>query len=249
MEARIHSVETCGTLDGPGLRYIVFMQGCPLRCQFCHNPDTWKMGDGRRVDLDEIIKDIETYKPFFKASNGGVTISGGEPLLQIKSVIYLFRELKKRGIHTAIDTAGGCFSNSPSFREQLDELMELTDLVLMDIKQINAEKHKSLTGMTNSHILEFAKYLAEKHVPVWIRHVLVPGISDIDEDLMELSAFIQTLDNVEKVDVLPYHQLGVYKWKALGYDYPLEGIEPPATGRVKNAERILNAGVCERMNG
>ncbi|WP_217589629.1 pyruvate formate-lyase-activating protein [Lentibacillus saliphilus] len=241
MQARIHSVETCGTLDGPGLRYIIFMQGCLLRCQFCHNPDTWKMSDGRLVELDELITDIESYMPFYKASNGGVTVSGGEPLLQIKSLIYLFKALKKKGIHTAIDTSGGCFPSSPAFIEQLDELMTVTDLVLLDLKQIKTDKHKNLTGMTNTHILEFATYLARKKVPVWIRHVLVPGISDIDEDLHELGQFIETLDNVEKIDVLPYHKLGVYKWEALGYEYPLEGVEPPEEDRVQNAQEILTS--------
>jgi len=240
MKGRIHSIETCGTVDGPGLRYIIFMQGCLMRCQFCHNPDTWKMSDGKEVTVQELVDDIESYLPFFQASGGGVTVSGGEPLIQAKFITELFKELKKLGIHTAIDTSGGCYSKSPSFRKSLDELLSLTDLVLMDLKQINPERHKTLTGLKNDHILDFAKYLSEKQIPIWVRHVLVPGITDFDEDLYKLADFIQTLSNVERIEVLPYHKLGVYKWEELGYDYPLQGIEPPTEDRVNNAIAILN---------
>ncbi|MUK90179.1 pyruvate formate lyase-activating protein [Ornithinibacillus sp. L9] len=243
MKGRIHSVETCGTLDGPGIRYVLFMQGCLLRCQFCHNPDTWKMGDGKEVTVEELMKDITSYLPFFQASGGGVTVSGGEPLLHTKFLVELFKELKKYDIHTTIDTSGGCFSRSPSFLTSLDELLSLTDLVLLDLKQIDPLKHKKLTGLSNEHILDFANYLAEKEVPIWVRHVLVPGKSDFDEDLYNLSDFIQTLPNVEKVEVLPYHKLGVYKWEALGYEYPLEGVEPPTADRVRNAEAILSRSI------
>lgn len=239
MQGRIHSVETFGTVDGPGLRYIIFTQGCPLRCQFCHNPDTWKMSDGKMMTVQELVDDILDYLPFFQASGGGVTVSGGEPLLQCKFLIHLFKELKKYGIHTTIDTSGGLFSSSPHYLETLDELLELTDLVLLDLKQINAEKHKKLTGLSNEHILAFATHLKEKDVPVWVRHVLVPERSDFDEDLHALRNFIDTLPNVEKIEVLPYHKLGVYKYEALGMDYPLEGIEPPTEERVRNAEMIL----------
>lgn len=248
MIGRIHSIETCGTVDGPGLRYIIFMQGCPLRCQFCHNPDTWKMNDGKKVTVEELVADIETYLPFFKTSGGGVTVSGGEPLLHVKFLVELFKELKKLGIHTAIDTSGGCYSKSPTFRKSLDELLSLTDLVLMDLKQIDSAKHKILTGLKNEHILDFAKYLSDQQVPVWIRHVLIPEVTDFDADLLKLSDFIQTLSNVERVEVLPYHQLGVYKWEELGYDYPLEGVEPPTEIRVKNAETILNRGISKEIS-
>ena len=240
MKGRIHSIETCGTVDGPGLRYIIFMQGCLMRCQFCHNPDTWKMSDGKEVTVQELVDDIESYLPFFQTSGGGVTVSGGEPLIQTKFITELFKELKKLGVHTAIDTSGGCYSKSPSFRKSLDELLSLTDLVLMDLKQINPERHKTLTGLKNDHILDFAKYLSEKQIPIWVRHVLVPGITDFDEDLYKLADFIQTLSNVERIEVLPYHKLGVYKWEELGYDYPLQGIEPPTEDRVNNAIAILN---------
>jgi len=240
MKGRIHSIETCGTVDGPGLRYIIFMQGCLMRCQFYHNPNTWKMSDGKEVTVQELVDDIESYLPFFQASGGGVTVSGGEPLIQTKFITELFKELKKLGVHTAIDTSGGCYSKSPSFRKSLDELLSLTDLVLMDLKQINPERHKTLTGLKNDHILDFAKYLSEKQIPIWVRHVLVPGITDFDEDLYKLADFIQTLSNVERIEVLPYHKLGVYKWEELGYDYPLQGIEPPTEDRVNNAIAILN---------
>lgn len=239
MQGRIHSVETCGTVDGPGLRYVIFTQGCPLRCQFCHNPDTWKMSDGKLMSVQELVDDIVDYLPFFQASGGGVTVSGGEPLLQLDFLIALFTELKKHDIHTTIDTSGGCFSSSPHYLEKLDKVLELTDLVMLDIKQINPEKHLTLTGRPNKNILQFAEYLKEKDVPVWIRHVLVPERSDFDEDLKALREFVDTLPNVEKIEVLPYHKLGVYKYEALGMDYPLEGIEPPTEDRVKNAETIL----------
>ncbi|MBY7142056.1 pyruvate formate lyase-activating protein [Virgibacillus sp. NKC19-3] len=243
MKGRIHSVETCGTVDGPGLRYIIFTQGCPMRCQFCHNPDTWKMGDGNIITVDELMEDIITYLPFFQASGGGVTVSGGEPLLQTKFVTALFKELKKHDIHTAIDTSGSTFTKSAAYLETLDELLDLTDLILLDLKQINPEKHQALTGLSNERILAFATYLKERNTPVWIRHVLVPERNDFDKDLHDLADFIDTLTNVEKIEVLPYHKLGVYKWETLGLDYQLEGIEPPTTARVRNAERILNKGM------
>lgn len=240
VKGRIHSIETLGTVDGPGLRYVIFTQGCLLRCQFCHNPDTWKMSGGKEMTVAEIIEDIKDYQPYFESSNGGVTVSGGEPLLQAEFLLELFTELKKLGIHTCIDTSGGCFSRSPRFMKTLDALLEVTDLILYDLKQIDDEKHKKLTGVSNSHILDMARYLDEKQVPIWVRHVLVPGGSDDDQLLQRLSDFIATLSNVQKIDVLPYHELGVYKWSELGLDYPLQGVKPPTEDRVKNAEDILN---------
>lgn len=239
-EGNIHSVETCGTVDGPGLRYVIFTQGCLLRCQFCHNPDTWKVGDGRKMTVDELVQDIKGYIPFFNSTGGGVTVSGGEPLIQVDFLLELFTELKKLGVHTTIDTSAGCFNRSDRFLNTLNQVLELTDLVLFDLKQIDAKEHKVLTGLSNEHILDMARYLDEKNVPVWIRHVLVPGGSDNDEYLHRLSDFIDTLNNVEKIEVLPYHELGVYKWENLGLKYPLEGVEPPTEDRVKNAEDILN---------
>ncbi|WP_033826720.1 pyruvate formate-lyase-activating protein [Bacillus andreraoultii] len=240
---RIHSVETFGAVDGPGLRYIVFTQGCLLRCQFCHNPDTWKIGNGKEMTVQEIVDDVLDYLPFFEASGGGITVSGGEPLLQIDFLIELFKECKKHGIHTTIDSSGGPFNRRPQFMEKLDELLQYTDLILLDLKHIDSEKHKFITGMPNEHILDFAKYLSEKNIPIWVRHVLVPTLSDFDEDLYRLADFIKTLNNVQKIEVLPYHKLGVYKWENLGLEYKLNGVEPPSLERVDNAKKILNTAL------
>ncbi|MBS4179620.1 pyruvate formate-lyase-activating protein [Lederbergia citrea] len=241
VKTRIHSIESCGTVDGPGLRYVIFTQGCLLRCQFCHNPDTWAYGkgEGKEVSVASLMDDIKDYLPFLQASNGGVTVSGGEPLLHVDFLIELFKECKKLGIHTAIDSSGGCFTRKGRFITSLDQLMELTDLVLLDLKQINDNKHKALTSVSNKHILDFARYLEEKQVPVWVRHVLIPGLTDCEEDLKGLAAFIQTLSNVEKVEILPYHRLGVYKWEALGLDYPLNDVQTPSEDKVKWAQEIL----------
>lgn len=243
MNGNIHSIETFGTVDGPGIRYVIFTQGCLLRCQFCHNADTWEIGSGKQMSVDEIMQDLTSYLPFIQSSGGGITVSGGEPLLQIPFLIELFKECKKRGIHTTIDSSGGCYSTSPQFQAELNELLTYTDLILLDLKHMNRKKHISLTGMGNDHILQFAKLLSVKQIPVWIRHVLVPTISDIDEDLHELGDFIATLQNVKKIEILPYHKLGVYKWEALGLEYPLEDIEPPSQDRVKNAYEILSKQV------
>lgn len=235
----IHSVETCGTVDGPGIRYIVFTQGCLLRCQYCHNADTWKIGTGKQVTPEEILEDVVKYKAFMDASGGGITVSGGEPLLQMPFVTELFKLCKEKGIHTTIDTSGGCFANKPEFLEELEELLKYTDLILLDIKHIDSKRHIKLTGKPNEHILEFARYLSDKKVPVWIRHVLVPTINDQDEYLEQLGDFIGTLENVEKVEILPYHQLGVYKWEALGYKYPLSEISSPSDELVEHAHQML----------
>ncbi len=239
MNGNIHSIESFGTVDGPGIRYVIFTQGCLLRCQFCHNADTWEIGTGKEMTVSEIIDDLKSYLPFIEASGGGITVSGGEPLLQIPFLIELFKECKKIGIHTTIDSSGGCYSHAPVFQEQLKELMEYTDLILLDLKQINRKRHISLTGMANDHILEFARYLSDIEKPVWIRHVLVPTVTDIDEDLEKLGEFIGTLGNVQKVEILPYHKLGVYKWETLGLDYPLKDINPPSDERVQHAYELL----------
>lgn len=235
MQGNIHSIETCGTVDGPGIRYIVFTQGCLLRCQYCHNADTWELGAGNIMAVDEILQDLESYRPFLEASGGGITASGGEPLLQIPFLIELFKACKAKGIHTTIDSSGGNFSMRPEYLAQFDELLQYTDLVLVDLKHIDRDRHKRLTGKYNDHILKFAQYLSAKNIPVWIRHVLVPEITDVDEYLDRLGEFIGTLNNVEQVEVLPYHKLGVYKWEALNLKYPLENTEPPTDERVANA--------------
>lgn len=227
MVGYIHSQETFGTVDGPGIRYVLFMQGCPFRCLYCHNPDTWQTNVGTAISVDEVIKNFNKNKAFY--SNGGITVSGGEPLMQIDFVTELFRKAKSEGIHTCIDTSGATFNpkNSEELKK-LNKLLENTDLVMLDIKQINPDKHKSLTGKSNEKVLAFAKYLDTKNVPVWIRHVIVPSITDNEEDLLELGKFIGKLHNVKALDVIPYHTLGVHKYKDLGIPYRLENV-PPAT--------------------
>jgi pyruvate formate lyase activating enzyme len=240
MNGNIHSIETFGTVDGPGIRYVIFTQGCLLRCQFCHNADTWEINAGKQMSVSEIMNDLVSYLPFIDSSGGGITVSGGEPLLQIPFLIELFKECKNKGIHTTIDSSGGCFSNSYRFLEQLEELLQFTDLVLLDLKHINRKKHIKLTGMANDHILDFAKFLSNKNIPVWIRHVLVPTVTDDPCDLQNLGEFIGTLENVQKIEVLPYHKLGVYKWDALGHEYQLKNVEPPSVENVDFAVAMLN---------
>lgn len=238
MEGYIHSTESFGSVDGPGVRFVIFVSGCPMRCQFCHNPDTWDMQAGEKKSADELLRQALRYRSYWK-DGGGITVSGGEPLLQIDFLTDLFRKAKEQGIHTTIDTSGAPFTREEPFFGKFNELMKYTDLLLVDIKHIDEEQHQILTGRTNKNILDMAEYLSEIGKPVWIRHVLVPERSDYDEYLERLNRFIKTLNNVEKVEILPYHTLGEYKWKELGYDYPLAGIEPPAKGRVENANRIL----------
>jgi len=235
----VHSIETFGSVDGPGIRFVVFMQGCRLRCAFCHNPDTWNIGGGTPYTAQELIDQAVDYQAYW-GDEGGITVSGGEPLLQIDFILELFKLAKEKGIHTAIDSCGGPFTREEPFFSVYDELMQYTDLVLMDIKHINNEFHKKYTMAENTNILEMARDLAERDIPMWIRHVLVPEHSDFDEDLEALSDFIQSLGSaVKNVEVLPYHKLGVYKYKELGIPYRLEGIEPPTKDRVENANRIL----------
>lgn len=241
MKGNVHSIETFGTVDGPGIRYVVFTQGCMLRCLYCHNADTWEIGKGKVMTTDEIISDFESYLPFIEASGGGITVSGGEPLLQLDFLIDLFRRCKARGIHTTLDTSGGCYSTEAGFQKKLAELLTYTELVLLDLKHIDDQSHKRLTGRSNQNILEFARYLSDRKTPVWIRHVLVPGWTDSTADLERMADFIQGLNNVKKIEVLPYHKLGVYKWQNLGYKYPLEDVESPTTESVERAKAILEA--------
>ena len=241
MNGFIHSTESFGSVDGPGVRFVIFVAGCPMRCQFCHNPDTWNMQVGEQKSADELLAQALRYRSYWK-DGGGITVSGGEPLLQMDFMIELFQKAKEKGINTTIDTSGAPFTREEPFFGKFKELMKYTDLLLVDIKHIDDEQHKLLTGHKNKNILDMARYLSEIGKPVWIRHVLVPEKSDKDEYLKELYKFIKTLDNVEKVEVLPYHTFGEYKWKELGYDYPLAGIEPPTKERIKNANEILHTG-------
>ncbi len=236
--ARIHSYESFGTVDGPGIRFVVFMQGCPMRCKYCHNPDTWEIGGGSEKSAEEVAREALKYRSYF-AGKGGVTVSGGEPLLQIDFLIELFTLLKANGVHTCVDTSGICFRRGDA---RYGRLVSLTDLFLLDIKHIDEQAHRALTGCSGEAPRAFAEYLCEQGVPVWIRHVLVPGITDDDGALARTRAFIQTLPNVERTEVLPYHTLGVEKYRRLGIAYPLEGVAPPARERVENARRILRCG-------
>ncbi|MDK7751681.1 pyruvate formate-lyase-activating protein [Staphylococcus ureilyticus] len=241
LKGHLHSVESLGTVDGPGLRYILFTQGCLLRCLYCHNPDTWKINDyTRAVTVEEMVNEITPFKPYFDASGGGVTVSGGEPLLQIKFLTALFQSLKAHDIHTCIDTSAGTAKNTHTFEKQLDALLKFTDLILLDIKHIDNMKHNKLTGQPNTHILNFAKTLSLKNQPVWIRHVLVPGLTDDKKDLIRLGKFINSLDNVERFEILPYHQLGVHKWQSLGLTYALDQITAPTEAEVKQAYQYVN---------
>lgn len=230
----VHSFETFTTVDGPGIRFILFLSNCPLRCKYCHNPDTWAC-KGKEYSVDDIVNEILKYKNYYK--NGGVTISGGEPLLQIDFVIEIFKKLKKYNMHTAIDTSGSTFNENQI--EKFDELNKYTDLYLLDIKEIDEKKHIELTGKSNKNILEFAQYLSKNNKKVWIRHVIVPTINLDKEDLIKTKEFIDTLNNVERVDVLPYHTLGVHKYKDLGLKYSLEGVRTPTSEEIKFAKEIL----------
>ncbi len=242
LKGYVHSLESFGSVDGPGVRYIIFLTGCAMRCQFCHNPDTWDMKKGTLYTTDELLEKAMKYRSYWK-NDGGITVSGGEPLLQIDFLTELFRKAKANGIHTTLDTSGNPFTREEPFFSKFNELMKYTDLVMLDIKHIDDEQHKILTGCTNKNILDLARYLLDIKKPVWIRHVLVPERSDYDEYLIKLDEFIQSLDNVQKVEVLPYHTLGAYKWDELGYEYKLKGIDPPSVERVENANKLLHTGV------
>lgn len=235
----IHSTESFGSVDGPGIRFIIFTQGCRMRCEFCHNPDTWKIGTGKERTADDVLAEALKYREYW-GEKGGITVSGGEPLLQLDFLIELFQKAKAEGIHTTLDTCGNPFTREEPFFSKFEKLMEYTDLLLFDIKQIDNEAHKRLTKHGNANILDMAQYLSEIGKPVWIRHVLVPERSDYDEYLIRLDAFIKTLNNVDKVEILPYHTMGRYKWQELGLTYPLDGIEPPTEERVLNARKLLH---------
>ena len=243
IKGNIHSIESCGTVDGPGVRFVVFTQGCPMRCLYCHNPDTWIYGHSEQSEeskenkLDssvtafpqndnhlytpiEILTQYDSIKEFCK---GGITVTGGEPLVQIDFVTELFREAQEKEIHTALDTSGILFNGKS---DKIDTLLNYTSLVMLDIKHIDDNEHKKLTGHSNKNILEFAKYLSDNDIPVWIRHVVVPGMNDKEEYLTRLGEFLATLHNVKALDVIPYHNMAIPKYEALGIDYPLKDIPP-----------------------
>lgn len=231
--AKIHSIESFGTVDGPGIRFVLFLQGCHLKCKYCHNRDTWDMNGGEYKSLDYIFEKIIKYKNYI-CPNGGVTITGGEPLLQVNFLIELFEKLKKENIHTCIDTSG-----MVSLTDDIKHLLSLTDLVLLDIKHINTEKCKDLVGFNNEKELAFARYLSDNGIHMWIRQVLIPGYTDDEQDLLKLKDFILGLKTVDKVEILPYHDMGKYKWKKLGVNYDLENVRPVNDDDIQKAKKIL----------
>lgn len=237
IKGHVHSLETFGTVDGPGIRFVLFMQGCLLKCQYCHNPDTWGLNEGQEMTVEEVLAEIEPYLPYYRSSGGGLTVSGGEPTLQFPFVTQVFQEAKRRwNLHTTLDSNG---YNEP---DKIRELLENTDLVLLDLKHINDEKHIKLTGKSNERTLKMARWLSDNGRKMWIRHVYVPGIHEEEEDLLNLGRFIGTLNGVEKFEILPYHQMGVYKWEALGKTYPLEGVPSPTEAEVERAYRLIEEG-------
>ena len=267
----IHSIDSFGSVDGPGVRFVTFLQGCHMRCRYCHNPDTWKLAGNpaaacpqtseaahgnnsaasetrpdsvssgcnyKEITPSALLKQALRYKRYW-GKEGGITVSGGEPLLQLDFMTELFRLAKENGVGTVLDTAGQPFTRTEPFFSKLSSLMENTDLVMLDLKHIDPEKHRALTGHTNENILDFARYLNEIGKPTWVRHVLVPGVTDDEENLRGIRAFLDTLSNVKKVEVLPYHTLGIYKWESLGIPYTLKDVDPPTAESVKRAEEIL----------
>ncbi len=238
---RIHSIESFGTVDGPGVRMVVFLQGCPMRCLYCHNPDTWEMSGGTKMSADEILEQYNNSRSFYKT--GGLTVTGGEPLMQIDFVTELFKRAKADNIHTCLDTSGITFN--PDNVDKMTLLIEVTDLVMLDIKHINPQEHIKLCSQKNDNILAFARWLDEKNVPVWIRHVVVPGITENEKYLHELGLFIGSLKNVKALDVLPYHNMGEVKYKQMGMDYPLKGVEPLSKEKAISAKKIILQGIKE----
>jgi len=235
---RVHSVESFGSVDGPGIRFVIFLKGCAMRCQYCHNPDTWDRAGGNLRSVDDVLSQALRYRSYW-GEKGGITVSGGEALLQIQPLTELFHKAKDLGINTCLDTSAQPFSRKDGRFSAFEALMKYIDLVLLDIKHIDNDAHKRLTGWENENILDCARYLSDIHKPVWIRHVLVPGINDDDESLHKLRSFIDTLSNVERVEVLPYHDLGVYKWEQLGIPYKLTDVKPPTEESVLHARKIL----------
>lgn len=245
MKGRIHSLESFGTVDGPGTRLVVFVQGCPMRCAYCHNPDTWDVNAGTMMEPADIIAQYERNKPFYK--NGGITVTGGEPLLQPEFLIDLFTLAKEKDIHTCIDTSGIAFCpENAALMEKMDRLMQVTDLVMLDIKHINPEKHLELTAQPNTNILKFATYLNERKVDMWIRHVVVPGITDDDRYLEELGYFIGQFQNLKVLDVLPYHVMGKVKYEKLGMKYKLEGVPAMDKNLLVEKKKCILEGIKKR---
>lgn len=243
----IHSTESFGTVDGPGVRFVIFLQGCPMRCKYCHNPDTWEMHSGSVRSAESLIKEFQRNAPYY--SKGGITVTGGEALMQIDFLLELFTLAKEQGIHTCLDTSGVTYRPGLSENNQkLDALMDLTDLVLLDIKHIDPDGHKDLTGHTNANILAFARHLDKKQIPVWIRHVIVPGITDDPVLLTRLGTFLGSLSNIQALDVLPYHIMGVTKYEKLDIPYPLKGVSPATKKQAAISKKIILTAYWKEKN-
>lgn len=242
-KGHIHSLESFGTVDGPGTRFVVFTQGCPMRCLYCHNPDTWTMNAGELMDPEYIFEQYTRNAPFYQ-NGGGLTVTGGEPLMQIDFLIDLFTIFKEHSVHTCIDTSGIAFNRENAERmEKFDRLMDLTDLVMLDIKHIDPDIHIKITSQRNDRILDFARYLDEKHVDVWIRHVVVPNLTDDDKYLYDLGYFIGGLSNLKALDILPYHTMGKPKYEKLGIEYPLKDTPAMEKAELLNKKQVVLEGI------
>jgi len=235
--ANVHSIETLGAFDGPGIRYVIFLQGCPFQCQYCHNRDTWSQNKNKLMSVSDILNEYQKYNHFYK--KGGITVSGGEPLLQIDFLIELFKKAKECNIHTALDTSAACYNFKDNFK--FVELMKYTDLVLLDIKHIDEEKHIKLTKSTNKQVLEFARFLDMLKIKVIIRHVLIPTITNDIEDLKRFRSFLDTLTNVIDIEILPYHKKGIKKWQDLNFTYELTHILEPTIKEIEEVELYLKS--------
>lgn len=248
MIGKIHSLETFGTVDGPGTRFVVFVKGCPMRCLYCHNPDTWDMTGAKEMTADEILEKYQSAKEFYR--NGGLTVTGGEPLVQIDFVIELFEKARAQGIHTCLDTSGIMFrEDSEEVLAKYDRLMEVTNLVMLDIKHIDDTEHRKLTAQSNQNILAFARYLDRKAVDVWIRHVVVPGITDVESYLVRLGEFMAEFHNIKALDVLPYHTMGAVKYENLGMEYPLKGVKALSKQEAVKARNVILRAYKQKRQG
>ena len=243
MKGYIHSTESFGTVDGPGIRFVVFFQGCPMRCLYCHNPDTWETGAGTEVSADELLEQFARNRAFYQ--NGGITCTGGEPMLQMPFLTELFTKAHIQQIHTCLDTSGICFS--PVHPDAAKKLLAVTDLVMLDIKHIDDDRHIKLTGHSNANILAFAEYISQHGVPLWIRHVIVPGWTDNEDEQERLGFFIGRLKTLKGLDVLPYHDMGKQKYHALGIPYSLENVKPVTQAQAEQAKAAILRGVRRRL--